>query len=66
MSVGPGLTAEQLSAMAAALGLPVTPDDVAEVTHRLNALLEALAPLADLPLETVEPVPVLPDEPPTP
>jgi len=57
------LTAEQVSAMAAALGLPMTPDDLVEVTHRLNALLEALAPLATLPLDTVEPVPVLPDEP---
>jgi hypothetical protein len=57
------LTAAQVSAMAAALGLPVTPDDVAEVTHRLNALLEALAPLRDLPLETVEPVSLSPDEP---
>ena len=56
---------DQVSAMAAALGLPVTPDDLVEVTHRLNALLEALAPLATLPLDTVEPVPVLPDEPPT-
>jgi hypothetical protein len=53
------LTTEQVGALAAALGLPVTPDDVAEVTHRLNALIEALAPLTDLPLETVEPVPGL-------
>lgn len=59
------LTTDQVSAMAAALGLPVTPDDLVEVAHRLNALLEALAPLATLPLDTVEPVPVLPDEPPT-
>lgn len=59
------LTTDQVFAMAAALGLPVTPDDLVEVTHRLNALLEALAPLATLPLDTVEPVPVLPDEPPT-
>lgn len=59
------LTTDQVSAMAAALGLPATPDDLVEVTHRLNALLEALAPLATLPLDTVEPVPVLPDEPPT-
>lgn len=59
----PDLTTEQVSALATALGLPLTPDDLAEVTHRLNALLEALAPLGDLPLETVEPVPVLPDEP---
>ena len=58
------LTTDQVSAMAAALGLPVTPEDLVEVTHRLNAFLEALAPLATLPLDTVEPVPVLPDEPP--
>ena len=53
------LTREQVGALAAALGLPVTPDDVTEVTHRLNALIEALAPLTDLPLEMVEPVPGL-------
>ena len=51
------LTTDQVGALATALGLPVTADDLAEVTHRLNALIEALAPLADLPLETVEPVP---------
>jgi hypothetical protein len=55
------LTTVEIGALAAALGLPVTPEDVTEVTHRLNALIEALAPLADLPLETVEPVPVLGD-----
>jgi hypothetical protein len=52
------LTPDEVRAMAGALGLPVTPDDVTEVTHRLNALLDALAPLADLPLDTVEPTPV--------
>jgi hypothetical protein len=51
------LTTEQVGALAAALGLPVTLEDVTEVTHRLNALIEALAPLADLPLETVDPIP---------
>jgi hypothetical protein len=55
------LTTDQVGAVAAALGLPVTPDDLAEVTHRLNALIEALAPLAELPLETIEPVPGLGD-----
>ena len=49
--------------MAAALGLPMTPDDLAEVTHRLNALLEALGPLGELPLDEVEPVPIARDEP---
>jgi hypothetical protein len=45
-------------AMAAALGLPVTDEDVGEVTLRLNALLEALGPLVELPLDTVEPNPL--------
>jgi hypothetical protein len=58
------LTTDHVAALAAALGLPVTPDDLVEVTHRLNALVEALAPLADLPLETVEPTPGLVDAPP--
>ena len=58
-----GLTRDEVAALAGALGLPAGPDDIAEVTHRLNALPEAPAPLADLPLETVEPVPGLPDEP---
>ena len=58
-----GLTRDEVAVLAGALGLPAGPDDIAEVTHRLNALPEALAPLADLPLETVEPVPGLPDEP---
>jgi hypothetical protein len=58
------LTTEHVAALAAALGLPVTPDDLVEVTHRLNALVEALAPLAALQLETVEPTPALADEPP--
>ena len=57
------LTSEQVSAMAAALGLPMTPDDLAEVTHRLNALLEALGSLGELLLDEVEPVPIARDEP---
>jgi hypothetical protein len=59
----PDLTTDEVAALAAALSLPLTPDDLTEVTHRLNALVEALGPLVELPLETVEPVPVLPDEP---
>ena len=49
--------------MAEAAGLPMTDDDLSEVTHRLNAFLEALAPLASLALEQVEPWPTLPDIP---
>ena len=51
------LTQAEVAAMASAAGLTVTPDDLVEVTHRLNAFLEALAPLAALPLDAAEPVP---------
>jgi hypothetical protein len=57
------LTTDHVAALAAALGLPATPDDLIEVTHRLNALIEALEPVAALPLEKVEPTPGLSDEP---
>ena len=56
---------DQVRAMAEALALPMPDDDLAEVTHRLNAFLAALAPLAALPLDTVEPLPVLLDTEPT-
>ncbi len=48
--------------MARALGFALTGDDLAEITHRLNAFIEALAPLATLPLDRVEPLPVLPED----
>jgi hypothetical protein len=35
----------------------MTPEDAAEVTHRLNAFIEALAPLAELPPGGPEPLP---------
>lgn len=53
----PELTEAQVRALAEALELPMTPDDAAEVTHRLNAIIEALAPLVDLPAGGPEPVP---------
>lgn len=56
------LTPEQILAMAEALGLPMSADDLVEVTHRLNALLDALEPLRELPLDSVEPVPTAVDE----
>ena len=59
----PDLTQAEVAALANAAGLPVTPDDLVEVTHRLNAFLEALAPLAALPLDNLEPVPFLPLDP---
>jgi hypothetical protein len=55
------LSPDQVRALAAAAALPLTDADVAEVTHRLNAFVEALAPLADLPLDGVEPLPSAPE-----
>jgi hypothetical protein len=43
------LTESQVQALAQALDLPLTAEDTAEVTHRLNAFIEALEPLTDLP-----------------
>jgi hypothetical protein len=51
------LTESQVRALAQALGLPLTPADAVEVTHRLNAFIEALTPLADLPPGGPDPVP---------
>lgn len=51
------LSEAQVRALAEALALPMTAGDAAEVTHRLNAFIEALAPLADLPTDGPEPVP---------
>ena len=53
----PDLTPQQVSALALAAGLAISDDDLVEVTHRLNAFLEALTPLADLALDAVEPTP---------
>lgn len=59
------LTEAQVRSLAQALDLPLTPDDAAEVTHRLNAFIEMLLPLADLPSGGPEPIPapVDPDRP---
>jgi len=42
------LTESEVRALARALELPLTDEDAAEVTHRLNAFIEALAPLVEL------------------
>ena len=55
-TVSRDLTPAEVEALAASLGLSPTPEDLVEVTHRLNAMRDALAPLATLPLHTVEPV----------
>lgn len=51
------LSQEHVHALGASLGVAVDGADLAEITHRLNAFHAALAPLADLPLDSVEPVP---------
>ena len=40
------LTEAEVRALAQALQLPLTAEDAVEVTHRLNAFIEALAPPA--------------------
>ena len=45
----PDLSERDVRALARALELPLTDEDAAEVTHRLNAFIEALAPLGTLP-----------------
>ena len=57
------LTDAQVRAMGQALGLDIVGDDLSEVRHRLNAFIEALGPLRDLPASGPEavPAPVDPD-----
>lgn len=49
------LTPTQIKAMAAAMGLAIAPEDLPEVTYRVNALQEALATLEHPDLDAVEP-----------
>ena len=52
---------EDVRRLAASLSLPLIGDDAAEIALRLNAFLDALAALAALPLERVEPWPTRPE-----
>ena len=56
------LTEPEVRALARALDLPMTDDDAREVTHRLNAFIQALAPLVEME-DVVDspPAPVDPD-----
>jgi len=51
------LTETEVRGMGRALGLDIAAEDLAEVTHRLNAFIEALAPLGDLAADGPEPAP---------
>jgi hypothetical protein len=55
------LSEAEVEALAGALGLVLCPGDLTEVTHRLNAFIDALHPLGDLGPEGPDPLPVLPD-----
>ena len=57
------LTESEVRALARALEVPLTDEDAAEVTHRLNAFIEALEPLVELDSSGPEasPAPVDPD-----
>lgn len=59
----PDLTREDVEALLSSLGLPHAPGDLDEVTHRLNAFVAVLGTLGELPLETVEPLALDPDQP---
>jgi hypothetical protein len=54
------LTPEEVATLARAGGLRVLTEDLPEITVRVNAFLDGLAALDDLPLETVQPIPALP------
>ena len=55
----PDLTPEQVRTQLAAIGLaPVDAEDLDEVTHRINAVNEALAALEFADLDSAEPVTV--------
>ena len=56
------LEPDQVRGFAAAAGLPLDDDDLVEVTHRLNAFVEALGGLAALDLAGAEPSPVAPPD----
>jgi hypothetical protein len=57
----PDLTPVEVAALAAAYSMRLAGEDLTEVTHRLNAMRDALAPLAELALEHVSPAPPSPD-----
>jgi aspartyl-tRNA(Asn)/glutamyl-tRNA(Gln) amidotransferase subunit A len=59
------LSTSHVSALASALGLPLEPGDLDEVTHRLNAFVDAMGPAGALPLDSVEPAPIGDAGPPT-
>jgi hypothetical protein len=54
------LTSDDVQRLAQLLGLPIGPEDLAEVTNRLAALVEELEKLTSLDLTQEEPIPLFP------
>jgi len=54
------LTPDDVQRLAQLLGLPIGPEDLAEVTYRLGALVEELEKLTRLDLSREEPNPLFP------
>ena len=54
------LTSDDVQRLAQLLGLPIGPEDLAEITYRLGALIEALEKLTSLDLSREEPIPLFP------
>ena len=52
------LNPDDVHSLLTALGLEVTPEDLPEVTHRINALQEALGSLESPELDAVETLPI--------
>ena len=54
----PDLTPEQVRGLLRAMGVEAAEDDVTEVTHRVNALREAIEGVEAPGLDEVEPLPI--------
>lgn len=53
------LTNEEVTALGHAVGLEIPDPELTEVTHSLNALLEALSEINPPGLDAVEPLPII-------
>lgn len=56
------LSPADIQQLASSQGLRIPEGDLAEVTHRFNALLEQLRKLDQLPLDDVDPAAIFPKE----
>ncbi|PZC46675.1 MAG: hypothetical protein C1O27_001817 [Chloroflexi bacterium] len=54
----PDLSQDQIRAQLESLGFAVFDEDLPEITHRVNALHEALVNLDDPEIDSIEPLPI--------